>query len=80
MKNAFDLNVYVDIDDKTRQKRFLDRAGSRNQTKEDAINHFNYTEFAASKYIVPNKSSADLVLDGNTHIDYVSHLLNKIQN
>ena len=50
--DMFDIKIYIDLDNKTRKKRFLDRAKVRNQDKDNAIKHWDYECKAGRKYVL----------------------------
>lgn len=75
VKDIFDIKVYIDIDFKTRKKRFLGRAKCRNQDKENAFKHWEYVVQAGQKYILPSKDICDIIVNGECDLDYFSKML-----
>lgn len=65
VKDVFDIKIYVETENELRKSRFLKRAvEERNQSKENAQNHWNYITQAGEKYIKPLRKEADLVING----------------
>lgn len=76
IKDIFDIKFYVETDLETRKERFLKRAYTeRNQDLENAQKHWDYILGAGKKYVQPAKEFADIVLNGDTDIDYFRQLL-----
>ncbi len=76
IKDIFDVKVYVETDIETRKERFLHRAFTeRNQDFNNAKKHWDYILVAGEKYIKPSKQYADLVLNGNSNMEYFCQLL-----
>lgn len=76
VRDIFDVKIYIETEDDIREKRFIKRAIlERNQTEENALKQWRYIVSAGQKYVVPNKKSADFVLDGNSDLDYFSTIL-----
>lgn len=78
VKDVFDIKIYIEADCEERQKRFFDRAIERNQTKDNAQRHWDYIQIAGKKYIQPFKNEADMILNGNTDLQYFSQILEYI--
>ena len=79
IEDIFDIKVYVETDLELRKERFLRRAYTeRNQDLENAKKHWEYVLGAGKKYVQPAKKLADIVLNGDTDIDYFMHLLEYI--
>jgi len=78
VKNLFDIKVYVEIDGKTRKKRFINRAKLRNQDKDNAYRHWEYVLKAGERYIRPAKEECDIVASGECDLEYFSQLLEYI--
>lgn len=79
IKEIFDITFYIDTHDETRKKRFLDRAAKeRNQDLENAEKHWEYLIGAGEKYISPTKNEADIVLNGDSNLEYLSQTLTYI--
>lgn len=76
IKDVFDVKVYVETDIDIRKERFLHRAFTeRNQDFSNAKKHWDYILVAGEKYVKPSKELADLVLNGNTNMEYFCQLL-----
>jgi uridine kinase len=76
VKDVFDIKIYVETDNDLRKSRFVDRAvKERNQSVENAIKHWNYIAQAGEKYVKPFRSEADLVLNGNSDLNYFAQVL-----
>ena len=76
IKEIFDIKVYVETDIDVRKERFLHRAFTeRNQDFENAKKHWNYILTAGEKYVKPSRDYADLILNGNTNMEYFCQLL-----
>ena len=83
VKDLFDIKIYVETTEKTRKKRFLERAENRNQDRENAFKHWNYVKKAGKKYIKPAKEFSDIVLNGECNIQYfvqITEFINHITN
>lgn len=79
IKDIFDIKVYVETDLDTRKERFLHRAFTeRNQDFENAKKHWDYILDAGKKYVQPAREFADVVLNGNTDMEYFCQLLEYI--
>lgn len=78
VKNLFDVKIYVEIDRKLRKKRFIERAESRNQDKENAYRHWEYVLHAGEKYIQPVKDECDIIASGECVLTYFSQMLEYI--
>ncbi len=75
IKDIFDVKIYIDIDPQIQKKWFIERASKRNQTKENALKHWEYVCNAAEKYIRPSKAQADIVINGASSLDYFSQII-----
>ncbi len=78
VKNIFDIKIYIEINDEERKERFLQRAESRNQSPENALNHWEYVKQAGQKYVQPAKKDADIILAGNADLNYFSQIIEYI--
>ncbi len=78
VKSLFDIKVYVEIDNKIRKKRFINRAKTRNQDKENAHKHWEYVLRSGEKYIQPARKDCDIIASGECDLDYFSKLLEYI--
>jgi len=76
IKDIFDIKVYVETDIDIRKERFLHRAFTeRNQDFCNAKKHWDYILVAGEKYVKPSKQYADLILNGNSNMEYFCQLL-----
>jgi uridine kinase len=50
----------------------------RNQSVENAENHWSYIAEAGEKYVKPFRKDADLVINGNSDLKYFAHMLEYI--
>lgn len=76
--DMFDIKIYIDLDNKTRRKRFLDRAKSRNQDHQNALKHWDYVCVAGKKYVIPAKDKCDIIANGACSLEYFTKLLEYI--
>ena len=76
IKDIFDIKIYIEADDEIRKKRFMQRASSeRNQDRENALKHWEYLIGAGQKYVVPTRKEADIILNGDADLDYLSQII-----
>ena len=76
IKDIFDVKIYVETDIEVRKERFLHRAFTeRNQDFNNAKKHWDYILVAGKKYVKPSKEFADLILNGNSNMEYFCQLL-----
>lgn len=78
VKDVFDIKIYIEVNCEERRKRFLHRAGKRNQDEDNAQKHWDYVQVAGKKYVQPAKSNADMVICGNANLEYFSQILEYI--
>lgn len=79
VKDIFDIKIYVETDNNIRKTRFVSRAiEERNQSEENALKHWNYISQAGEKYVKPFRKEADLVLNGNSDLNYFAQTLEYI--
>ena len=78
VNDIFDIKVYIDIDEKERKKRFLNRAALRNQDEQNALKHWDYVVEAGKKYLIPNKEKCDIIINGECDLKYFSHMVEYI--
>ena len=79
VKDVFDVKVYVETDLETRKERFLKRAYTeRNQDIENAKKHWEYILGAGEKYVKPARKYSDLILNGETDMNYFFRILEYI--
>ncbi len=78
-KDIFDVIIYVETDLDIRKERFLKRAYTeRNQDLENAEKHWQYILGAGEKYIKPYKNCADIIINGDTNLEYFAQILEYI--
>lgn len=81
VRDILDAEIFVDIDAKTQEERYIERAkATRNQTEEDALNQLKYVRLAAEKYIYPKKDNVDITIDGAIDKENYSKLLGRLFN
>ena len=80
VKNIFDVKIYVEIDNKIRKKRFIGRAETRNQDKENAQKHWQYALKAGKEYIQPARNECDIIASGECDLAYFAQLLEYINH
>ncbi len=81
VKDVFDIKIYVETDNELRKSRFISRAiQERNQDEENALKHWQYIINAGEKYVKPFRREADLVLNGNSDLEYKAEILEYIYN
>lgn len=78
VKDIFDIKIYIETEDEERKQRFLKRAAERNQNEENAQKHWDYVKLAGQKYVQPARNDADMVINGNSDLDYFSQILEYI--
>lgn len=76
--DMFDIKIYIDLDNKTRKKRFMDRAKVRNQDHENALKHWDYVCKAGRKYVMPAKENCDIIANGECDLEYFTQILEYI--
>ena len=76
--DMFDIKIYIDLDNKTRKKRFMDRAKVRNQDHENALKHWDYVCKAGRKYVMPAKDNCDIIANGECDLEYFTQILEYI--
>lgn len=81
IREILDAQIYVDIDPKIQEKRYVKRAkAERNQTEEEALHQLVYVRQAAEKYILPKKDEADITIDGSTPQGRFSKMLKDLSD
>lgn len=65
LDKKFDITIYVDLDEATRKARHIERAASRDKSKEEALQMWKYMSASAELHIQPHKDKCDIVLNGN---------------
>ena len=79
VKDAFDIKIYVETENELRKSRFMSRATEeRYQSEDNALKHWHYITDAGEKYVKPFRSEADLVLNGNSDLNYFAKTLEYI--
>lgn len=79
IKDIFDVKIYIETDLETRKKRFITRAREeRNQNFENALKHWEYIISAGEKYILPSRKDSDMILNGDSSLEYFSQILEYI--
>ena len=79
VKDLFDINIFIETNEERRKERFLSRAVSeRNQDLENALKHWEYIINAGRKYITPLISTTDIVLDGDSDLEYFAQIIEYI--
>ena len=80
IKDIFDLKVYIETDIEIRKERFMKRAYTeRNQDLGNAEKHWEYILGAGERYVKPVREESDLVLNGDTNLQYFGKMLEYIQ-
>ena len=75
-KDIFDVKIYIETDLEIRKERFMKRAYmERNQDLENAKKHWEYILGAGEKYIKPYRADADIILNGDSNLDYFAQIL-----
>jgi uridine kinase len=76
VRDIFDIKIYIETENDIRRERFIKRAVTeRQQSEENALKHWEYLLSAGQKYVIPNRENADLVLDGNSDLEYFEQIL-----
>ena len=79
IKDIFDVKIYVETDIEIRKERFLHRAFTeRNQDFNNAKKHWEYILVAGQKYVQPAKAFVDIIVNGNTNMEYFCQLVEYI--
>ena len=79
VKDLFDINIFIETNEERRKERFLSRAVSeRNQDLANALKHWEYIINAGRKYITPLISTTDIVLDGDSDLEYFAQIIEYI--
>ena len=73
--DLFDIKIYIDIDRKEQEERFLARAVTRNQNRENALKQLKYIREASEKYILPHKHKWDIIVNGSVSIPYFEQII-----
>ena len=79
VKDVFDIKIYIETENDIRRERFIRRAkAERNQNEENALKQWEYLLKAGEKYVLPGRSDADFVIDGNSNLKYFDQILEYI--
>lgn len=79
VKDVFDIKIYIEAPNEIRKERFIKRAvEERNQSEENAENHWVYLANAGEKYVRPFRGEADFVLNGIADLKYCAQILEYI--
>ena len=73
--DLFDIKIYIDIDRKEQEERFLARAVTRNQNRENALKQLKYIREASEKYILPHKHKWDMIVNRTVSIPYFEQII-----
>ena len=79
LDKKFDVTIYVELDEETRLNRHVERAASRDKTKEEALQMWKYMTAAAELHIKPHKDKCDMVLNGNYYKNDLFLMFEKMQ-
>lgn len=79
LDKKFDVTIYVDLDEATRKARHVERAASRNKSKEEALQMWKYMSAAAELHIQPHKEKVDIVLNGNYYKEDLFKMFDKMK-
>ena len=79
IQDIFDIKIYVETTMEIRHERFLQRAcNERNQNLDNAQKHWTYILSAGEKYVKPYRECADIILNGDSNLNYFSQVLEYI--
>ncbi len=79
LDKKFDVTIYVDLDEENRLTRHVERAASRDKTKEEALQMWKYMTASAELHIKPHKEKVDVVLNGNYYKEDLVSMFSKMQ-
>lgn len=79
LDKKFDITIYVDLDEATRKARHIERAASRNKSKEEALQMWKYMSASAELHIQPHKDKCDMVLNGNYYKEDLISMFSRMQ-
>lgn len=80
LDKKFDVTIYVELDEATRKDRHLERAASRNKSREEALQMWKYMSASAELHIKPHRDKVDIVLNGNYYKDDLIAMFLKMSN
>ncbi len=70
VRDLFDVRVYVEVDEETRLQRYIERAVSkRNQKEEDALKQYDTINKSAKIYLRPQRKYADIIINGGASLN-----------
>jgi len=76
VREIFDVKIYIEADEEVRKKRFLKRACTeRNQSRENALKHWDYLKEKGCFYVKSCEKTADFVLNGCSDLKYFVQIL-----
>src|SRR5574344_961264 len=75
IKDVFDVKIYIEAPNDIRKQRFLKRATEeRNQSLENALNHWKYLQTSGDKYVLPFRKSSDFIINGTCDLKYFAQI------
>ncbi len=80
LDKKFDVTIYVDLDEETRKSRHLERAASRDKSREEALQMWKYMTASAELHIKPHKDKVDIVLNGGYYKNDLFMMFDKMQH
>ena len=78
LDKKFDVTIYVDLDEQTRKDRHLERAASRNKSREEALQMWKYMSASAELHIRPHKENVDVILNGGYYKEDLVEAFSKL--
>ncbi len=78
VRDLFDLKIYISVDKDLQWKRYQKRACERGQDSAQIQKQFQIVSEAVSKYTLPNKTYADIIIEAKDNIKTV-YKANSIQ-
>ncbi|HEY9745401.1 MAG TPA: hypothetical protein V6C99_04210 [Oculatellaceae cyanobacterium] len=72
----YDLKIYVDVDEKTRKQRWLER--NRRENRGTTDNMWNTTVACLERHILPTRSLADVIINNQAPKEAVCHFLTEV--
>ena len=80
LDKKFDVTIYVDLDEETRKTRHVERAASRDKSKEEALQMWKYMSASAELHIRPHRENVDIVLNGGYYRDDLIAMFGKLRH
>lgn len=81
VRDLFDIRFYVEIDEETRLKRYIERAiNDRNQTAKDAVIQYETINKSAEIYLRPQRKYADVIINGKARIEDIEQIAEEFGN